>query len=77
MKEITKFNFDEIINNIEAVKDIYIIFLFSFFAREKIIFFKKTIYSFDVADWKKDRIWEALNGDISIEDFYEIAKHMK
>lgn len=77
MKELENFSFESFVDNIEAIKDTYVVFLSPFFDKKKIIFFKRTVYSFGVAEWKKDKVWEYLNGDINSEVFVEIAKHLK
>lgn len=77
MKDIIGLNFNEFIENIEVIKDNYTSLLSPFFDRKMIIFYKQTIYSFKIAEWKKDKLWEALNNDISIDEFYQIVKYLK
>ena len=77
MGDIYFLDFDEFIENIEVIKDNYTNLLSPFFDRKKIIFYKKTIYSFQIAEWKKDKLWEVLNNDISIDEFYQIVKYLK
>lgn len=77
MGDIYFLDFDELIENIEVIKDNYTNLLSPFFDRKKIIFYKKTIYSFQIAEWKKDKLWEVLNNDITIEEFYQIVKYLK
>ena len=77
MKDIIGLNFNEFIENIEVIKDNYTNLLSPFFDRKMIIFYKQTIYSFQIAEWKKDKLWEALNNDISIDEFYQIVKYLK
>lgn len=77
MKDIIGLNFNEFIENIEVIKDNYMNLLSPFFDRKMIIFYKQTIYSFKIAEWKKDKLWEVLNNDISIEEFYQIVKYLK
>lgn len=77
MGDIYFLDFDEFVDNIEVIKDNYTNLLSPFFDRKKIIFYKKTIYSFQIAEWKKDKLWEALNDDISIDEFYQIVKYLK
>lgn len=65
--------YKEFIKNIEALKTNYNVFVASFFifeAKQKLSFikcFKRQIYQLKFEKWKKDRIWEYLNGDIDIE----------
>jgi hypothetical protein len=77
MKDISILNFDEFIENIEVIKDNYTNLLSPFFDRKMIIFYKQKIYSFKIAEWKKDKLWETLNNDVSIEEFYQIVKLLK
>lgn len=69
--------FNLLVDNIEVVKANYIRFLSPFFNRKMIIEYKTFIYSYQVAEWKKDKVWEFLNGDIEDIVFYEIANHLK
>lgn len=69
--------FDFFINNIQTIKDNYTSLLSPFFNRKMIILYKQTIYSLKIAEWKKDKLWEVLNNDISIEEFYQIVKCLK
>ena len=77
MKNISGLTFNEFIENIEVIKDNYANLLSPFFDRKMIIFYKQTIYSFKIAEWKKDKLWEVLNNDITIEEFYQIVKYLK
>ena len=77
MKDIIKLNFDEFIENIEAIKDIYTSLLLPFFNRKMITLYKRKVYSFDITEWKKDKLWEVLNNDLTVEEFYQIVKHLK
>lgn len=77
MKDIFILSFNEFVENIEVIKDNYTSLLSPFFDRKMIILYKKTIYSFQIAEWKKDKLWEALNNDITIEEFYQIVKYLK
>lgn len=70
-------NFYFLIDNIEVIKANYTRLLSPFFNKKNIMKYKAYIYSCKVAEWKKDKIWEYLNGDIESETFIEIAKHLK
>lgn len=70
-------DFDFWVDNIKVIKAIYSELLAPFFDRKMIIFYKRTIYSFKVPEWKKDKLWEVLNGDLSILEFYQIVKRLK
>ena len=77
MKDIIGLSFNDFIENIEVIKDNYTNLLSPFFDRKMIIFYKQMIYSFKIAEWKKDKLWEVLNNDITIEEFYQIVKYLK
>lgn len=77
MKDIFVLTFNEFIENIEVIKDNYTSLLSPFFDKKMIIIYKQTIYSFKIAEWKKDKLWEVLNNDISIDEFYQIVKYLK
>lgn len=66
-------SFKEIVMNIEALKVNYNVALMSFFNVNKIYTWKQFIYSFNLKEWQKDRIWEYLNNDISINELRIIA----
>lgn len=77
MKDIFVLDFNDFIENIEVIKDNYTSLLSPFFDRKKIISYKQMVYSFKAAEWKKDKLWEVLNNDVSIEEFYQIVKLLK
>lgn len=66
-------SFKEIVFNIKALKVNYNVALMSFFNYEKIGAWKQFIYSLNIREWQKDKIWEYLNNDISISELRQIA----
>jgi hypothetical protein len=68
---------DFLIENIEVIKANYTRLLSPFFDRKSIIICKKIIYSYNIAEWKKDKVWEYLNDDIDSDTFFEIANYLK
>ena len=77
MKDIFVLDFNDFIENIEVIKDNYTSLLSPFFDRKMIISYKQIVYSFKTVEWKKDKLWEVLNNDVSIEEFYQIVKLLK
>lgn len=65
--------FKEVIENIEALKDKYDLAFMSLFNYELIHKWKEFIYSFNLKEWQKDRVWECLNDDITINELRYIA----
>lgn len=78
MRDLT---FIEIVKCVGILKESYDLFLVSFFnspswARTvSIKDFRDIVYDLNLAEWKKDRIWECLNDDISFEELLNIAEH--
>lgn len=63
-------DFVEVINNIEAIKDTYEGLLSSFSIYEVkqkkavIQSFRNDVYELKLLEWQKDKLWEYMNGDI-------------
>jgi len=63
-------DFREAVNNIKAIKDKYTSLLSSFSiyeCKQKGIMIhevRKEIYELQFEEWKKDKLWEFMNGDI-------------
>ena len=66
--------FQEFVNNCEVLKEQYTCLLTPFNVKA-IHCWKSMIYSLEMAEWKKDLIWEALNDDITIEELKHIAQY--
>ena len=73
MRKYTDMSFREIVLNIETLKASYNVALMSFLNSEKLKLWKELIYSFNIREWQKDRLWEYLNNDISISELRTIA----
>lgn len=78
MKEIyvdNNWTFEEAVNNIKTLKTQYekVLASFSYFEFKKELEFKKnvkrSIYNLKMSEWKKDKLWEYMNG---YELFYVI-----
>lgn len=67
MKIDSSWTFNEIFKNIKAIKLRYVEVLSSFsnldikYENEYIRSIKKSIYSLDIVEWKKDRLWDYMN----------------
>lgn len=59
--------FCEIVMICEALRAEYIGFLSPFFDIEKVRFYRDMIYSLPFEEWRRDRLWEYLNGDIEFD----------
>lgn len=59
--------FKEVVCNIEALKTQYKEFLSPFFNTKMIRLWRDKIYSLQMEEWRCDRLWEYLNGDIEKE----------
>lgn len=60
-------SYKEIVNHIEALKSQYVEFLSPFFNSKKIVEWRDKIYSLKMEEWRRDRLWEYLNGDIELD----------
>lgn len=75
--------FKQVVYNSRALKHLYEDTLrsFSYFQINDIIDFQKTfrnsIYSLDFEEWKKDRIWEYINGFESLNTLFIILNRQK
>ena len=77
MKQLKDLTFQQFIENCEVLKRQYQELLTPFFNVEAIRCWKKMVYSLDIPEWKRDRIWEVLNGDITKEELEFIALYTK
>jgi hypothetical protein len=82
VKEIivdSKISFKEVKEQIEVLKTQYVGILasFSYFdKRDRLLFIKQTKDKIlgleNVLNWQKERIWETINGDFTIEEFMKL-----
>ena len=74
-------SFIEIVKCVGILKQSYDLFLVSFFSAPswvravRIKDFRDIIYSMKLAEWKKDKIWEYLNNDMTLDELKNIAEH--
>ena len=72
--------FDEIVYNIKALRTSYERFLtlFNYFhLKEKAEFIRQTrnnFYSLNMEEWKREKLWNYMNGDELLTTLEEIAK---
>lgn len=57
-----------VIDNGRTLRGMYQELLCPFFNEKEIRFWRNLLYQLELEEWKKDRIWEYLNGDIEIEE---------
>ena len=55
-----------------TLKELYSGLLMPFFNEKEIRFWRNLLYSLKLEEWKKDRIWEYLNGDVELEVLEDI-----
>ena len=76
-------NFKQAVDNIRAVKDDYLGLLSSFSIYEtkqkriKIQEIRKQIYELEIFEWQKDRLWEYMNDDETLNTLISIANRQK
>lgn len=66
--EFENLTFIQFIENCEYLKGQYCDVLSPFFNKKMVRLWKIMIYSLDLAEWKRDKIWEYLNDDITKEE---------
>lgn len=72
MKDISNFTFKQFIESARVLKDNYECLLMPFFRTKAIRCWKVMIYSLDMPEWKRDKIWNYLNGYIEYEDLVKL-----
>lgn len=65
---IENITFVQFIDNCEALRGQYQEVLAPFFDKKMIRLWKTMIYSLHLAEWKRDKIWEYLNDDITKQE---------
>lgn len=68
MNDIRNITFEQFIKNSEVLVNQYEGLLSPFFNSKAIKYWKNIIYCLNMENWKKDYIWETLNGDLEIEE---------
>jgi hypothetical protein len=64
--------FNQFLENCEALRVQYTELLAPFFNAKMIKIWKKIIYSLKLPSYKKDKIWEYLNGDEELEELQKL-----
>ena len=72
MLEIRDYTFKQFVENIQALKEQYVVLLTPFFNEKMIRCWRTMIFSLPIEYWKRERLWEVLNGDESIELLYKL-----
>lgn len=71
-------DFEEIVENAKMLKEKYNIFLTSFYffeIKERNNYIKNVknkIYNLNIIYWKRDKIWNFLNGDMEYDDLVKL-----
>ena len=72
MLEIRDYTFKQFVENIQALKEQYTVLLTPFFNEKMIRCWRTMIFSLQIEYWKRERLWEVLNGDESIDLLYKL-----
>lgn len=72
MCDLKKITFRQFVENSEALKSQYQEILSPFFNAKMIKCWKTMIYSLEILEWQKDKIWEVLNDDFEIEELNKL-----
>lgn len=67
MEKLKDYTFKQFVDNCEVLRCQYEELLTPFFDVRVIECWRKMIYSLDMPEWRRDKIWEYLNGDETIE----------
>lgn len=68
---------ESFIVNYKVFKKTFDSFLTPFFNAKMVRQWKVTLYSLKIAEWKKDKIWETLNDDFTLDEFKKIIQSTK
>ena len=73
MENLSNITFKEFVNNCKVLKAQYDELFTPFFVATKTIrCWKVMIYSLDMAEWKRDKIWNYFNGDMEYEELVKL-----
>lgn len=73
MDELKDITFKQFVENCEALVDQYEGLLSPFFNAKMVRCWKKMIYGLNIEEWRRDRIWETLNGDFDIDELKRLV----
>ena len=74
MDNISNITFKQFVESAEVLRDNFQCLLTPFFHAKAIRCWKIMIYSLDMVEWKRDCIWNYLNGDMEYEDLVKLKK---
>ena len=72
MENLSNITFKEFVNNCKVLKAQYEELFTPFFMTKTIRCWKIMIYSLDMVEWKRDKIWTYLNGDIEYDELVKL-----
>ena len=72
MEDISNLTFRQFVESARALKDNYECLLMPFFRPKEIRCWKTMIYSLNMVEWKRDKIWAYLNGDMEYEELVKL-----
>jgi hypothetical protein len=72
MENLKDYTFKQFVENIEALREQYSVLLSPFFNVKMIRCWRTMIFSLPIEYWKRERLWEVLNGDEEPELLYKL-----
>lgn len=72
MENLSNITFKQFIESAKVLKDNFECLLTPFFRPKAIRCWKTMVYSLDMVEWKRDKIWNYLNGDIEYEELVKL-----
>ena len=75
MENLSNITFKQFVESAKVLKDNYQCLLVPFFHAKEVRCWKIMIYSLEIADWKHDRLWEFLNGDLEYEELVKLKDY--
>ena len=77
MIDLENITVESFIENYEVLKTTFNGFLSPFFNIKMIKTWKIDLYASKNAEWKKDKIWEVLNNDFTLDEFKKMLQNSK
>lgn len=72
MENLSNITFKQFVESAKVLKDNFECLLTPFFRPKEIRCWKTMIYSLDMVEWKRDKLWCYLNGDIEYEELVKL-----
>ena len=72
MENLSSITFKQFVDSAKVLKAQYDELFTPFFMAKTIRCWKVMIYSLDIVEWKRDRIWNYLNGDLEYDELIKL-----